>query len=194
MTNCLRWCTTSIILISLLLSACGSASPAKQEAATGPYFSLESYFQQEIDRLTKARQAVHKSITLDGNLEEQQSEEVDFAAELNLFRKADINRPAWSDKYRVDSILDAGQLMELQYTTLDTTLPTRQIYIHFTSTADSQSVKRVEIISRTETALSSSDKKLHYDPLVGYTIEAIQSGTMTDDLQLRLEATFLEKD
>ena len=90
----------------------------------------------------------------------------------------------------MDSVREAGQLVALRYEARDTSLSTRQLSIQFDPASDSLRVSRVDIISRTETALSASHKKLQYDPLVGYTIEAQQSGTMTEDLQFKLEAVF----
>jgi hypothetical protein len=184
------WTRCALLIVSFLLLSCGSSGPTNQATPSGPYFSLQDYFQQEIERLTKARQTVYKRITLDETVEEQQLEDVDFEAELSLFLKADINRPAWTDKYQIDSVLDAGQLLRLQYSALDTSLPTRQIRIHFVPEATGPTVQRVEIVSRTETALSRSDKTLQYDPQEGYTIAAAQGGSMTEDLQFLLEARF----
>ncbi|RMF01237.1 MAG: hypothetical protein D6772_05165 [Bacteroidetes bacterium] len=185
----MRWWVI-FVLGSGGLGACGSGTPAQITEYEGPHFSLKRYIGSEIKRLTQSHQAIYKTITLDGETEVLRADSVDYRSELNLFLQADINRPAWADKYQVDSVYENHQLIELHYTALDTSLPTQLLRVRFRPAADSLWVEGVTIRSKSETALSSSQKTLVYHPDKGYTIDVAQSGAMTKDLQFQLQARF----
>lgn len=185
----LRACGIGLGLV--LLGSCEPAAETTTVAYTDPYFSLEDYFEAEIAELTQRQQRVQKKVVLNGETEEQILDQVDFRNELQLFLDADINRPAWSDKYQIDSLYQAGKLHQIAYTTSDSTLATRAITVTFATTAVPR-VEAVEIHAKMETVLSDSDKWLRYEPQRAYTIRTTHASTMSDSLQLEIVATFVE--
>ncbi|MEZ4985563.1 MAG: hypothetical protein R2795_11095 [Saprospiraceae bacterium] len=120
-----------ILLFSSLLfvGGCGAEQvPEDVAAATQTaFFSLDAFMGKEQVRLTEKGVIVTKTITLNGQQEEQTLKNLDLDKEFALFRQADINKAAWYDKYEVDSLFLGDQLQRLRYQATDEDLDTRWI-------------------------------------------------------------------
>ena len=112
-------------LLVLLLPAC---SPA-EEAGDLRFFDLAGFARREQVRLS-AIGPVEKTVTLDGKEEKRFLERLDWKAEMDLLAGADINKPAWKDSYRADTLRDAaGTPILLAYESLDPKLRVQRLEI-----------------------------------------------------------------
>ena len=94
----------------ILLAACQEvAIPIEQSNEPAIFFDLKAFFQKEKVRLKKLN-AFKKTVSINGVSEEKALTTLDFDNELSIFIASDINRPAWSDKYKVDSLFTAQKL------------------------------------------------------------------------------------
>lgn len=166
----------------------GCTSPG--ERIVGPaekkFFDLEAYFQSEIERLNESDHHLKKEVTLNGSMETQEVQKVDFAEELKLFLEADINQVALMDKYQSDSILAGNELDRLTHTALDSSLLVRKIVVHY----DHGEVDRVDVYKKQESFVGSSQQHLHYEPGEGYAITSLQTTLLTKAQQLKIETFF----
>lgn len=150
----------------ILLQACGQEAPTGKPAAIIPFFDLKSFFRQEAEALAGRQPKVYKRLEIDGKTEEQQPQNLNFSEELRLFSDADINRPAWLDKYAVDSLLDNGRLQRLTYRALEEGLKTRELQIDFLN----GEVSEIHIRKQFNTAIANTEQKLEYYPGKGYSV------------------------
>ena len=102
--------TFTLILIGLGLLfgwGCSDFSPTEASASlkVKKYFDLKGFMQEEVKRLS-GREAFTKSLYVNGETETKSEVKIDLDKELDIFSESDINRPAWSDKYKVDSLFN----------------------------------------------------------------------------------------
>lgn len=155
-----------------ILTGCEPDSPGLSTGSSGKllYFDIKGYFRQELKRLA-AISSVTKTTEVNGVKEERVIAAPDFEKELTVFINADINKPAWSDKYSVDSLFNKDrQLAGLVYAALDESLQIKQISIDFIG----GQVHKVAIQSAMNSSVADSRQQLNYRPDSGYSIESYQ--------------------
>jgi len=165
------------------LMACGVDQPTQEIKVATPFFDLEAYFSQQIKHLNEEQPKIVKKVRIGENTEEKAISKVDFEKELQIFRRSDINRPAWADKYAIDSTFTSGKLQAIQYTAKDTSLTTRLLYVGFQEGA----VDAIRINNRTYSAIASTEQNLLYRAEAGYRIESIQETIGSDAKQVLIE-------
>lgn len=155
------------ILLMAGLISCGQSARVKQAV----FFDLAGFVDGEVGRLEKEGAPMEKTLFVNGREDRQEVDEPDYAKELSVLRNADINRPAWSDLYRVDSLWRTDSAgLEVAYTALDSTLKTREMVILWEGT----SVKQVRIRVKTRSLIARTEQEIEYDPQAGYKIDAYQ--------------------
>jgi len=90
----------SLLIFCTLLSACNEEVKENQ---TNKYFDLKGLIASQIKILIKRKPEVQKSILIAGKSENKAVKTIDWAKELALFIQADLNKPAFSQSYQVDS-------------------------------------------------------------------------------------------
>ena len=167
---------------------CSDFSPSEtaEELEVKNYFDLKGFFEKEKERLA-GQQNFKKTVIVNGEAEVNETAEIDFEKELTIFSNSDINRPAWSDKYSVDSVFnEKKELVHLGYETSDKKLRTRKIAVDF----DGGAVSKIQIENMTSTAIANAQQSLTYEPAKGYSIESRQNVKTIEDVLLRIEVSF----
>ncbi len=176
--------------IFIFLSGCFDRTEAgtdasRQEQGTA-YFDIAGYFEKEAQRLS-SRTGFTKRVMMNGEVEESQVERIDFKNDLKAFAKSDINRPAWSDKYEIDSTFNQNkELIKIAYQTNEPKLVTKEITIDF----EKGEVAKIHIINGTKSAIALTEQILIYRPSKGYSIESKQDVTTLDENTFRVEVSF----
>ena len=170
------------------MTACQNTTTGSQSAATSKhFFDLEGYMAQEINRLQQANPEVDKTAALNGEQSNIQRKDIQFKEELNLFVDSDINRPAWRDKYRVDSTLNSsGQVASRTYTAIEDKLPTRKLEVFYSNGA----VDSLFIHYRSGSLITQSERWLSYSPGKGYSIKSIQKRMGSESRELDVKARY----
>lgn len=147
----------------LLLASCNNLPDEAGERQTvKKFYDLDAYFQAEIKRLSEANITLSKTAELNGKREEITLDEPDWTMELEVFKEADINKPAWWDKYKGDTVLTNGnKIKEVSYQRLDPELATESIFVHF---SDRQIPDSISILYNVERSIMVVKKKLLYIP------------------------------
>ncbi|MEM6378680.1 MAG: hypothetical protein AAF705_10710, partial [Bacteroidota bacterium] len=121
-----------LLAITTLLYSCNSAdSPDNGLTEEDYFFNLRNYMEQEIARLEKDRPKVKKVIAINENSEEVPTDTINYAKELDIFKKSDINRVAWIGKYDGDTLLTNGVIDKITYKARQKKLRTRFMIIDF---------------------------------------------------------------
>jgi len=174
----------------LLLTAVACLPEGQESKATeaSPFYDLERFFEEEVDRLQRLQPAVNKTVSLDGQSQFQQFDSLNYNDELSVFQNSDINRAAWWDKYAIDSTFAGEQLSGIRYSAKSEELKIRSVDIGF----DKGNVARVAIESRTDSPTATMDRKLRYEAATGYRIETRQNVTFSKPREMIVEVSFRE--
>lgn len=165
-----------LFLFFLLFQSCQPTTSTPTKTVEQPFFDLKSYFEKEKTRLGGLSN-FSKTTVVNGQEETKQLATLNFDNELRIFMEADINRPAWFDKYEIDSIFQAGNLTKINYTTKEKALEVQRVMIDY----NQAEVTKIRIEKTAETALADTQFNLVYEPKIGYTIENKQQLTVGED-------------
>ena len=175
-----------INLINALFFSCKQESSIGEKSAAQKFYNLKDYFDAETHRLNSKGRAT-KIVTADGKTEEKVIDNIDFKRELDFFAGSDINRPAWSDKYVVDTMFNEHkEITRLHYKCLDEKLKARTIIIGF----DKSEVTRIRIENNTSNSIATSSQVLIYQPSIGYSIESHQEVAIGVEQLFKVEVRF----
>ena len=112
-----------LLVLFLLLTGC-YAEEVQQDMQREPFFDLAGYMQAQIDSLTALQPTVRKTVILNGTEETKELTDLRFATDLRMFREADINKPAWLDKYTVTTEEAGGGAQVQRYAATDSSMQT----------------------------------------------------------------------
>lgn len=95
---------------------------APSEIGREHYFDVAEFLEKQATRLTESGATVRKTVLLNGREERTVAGAVNWARELAPFEAADLNRPAWRDRYRIDTVR-RGEERRVTYVARDEDLP-----------------------------------------------------------------------
>jgi hypothetical protein len=167
-----------LLLLGFLFVACAESAGSGEGDLPPVFFDLATYMQEQIDSLANNSVRVEKTIELNGKLETREMDDVNFANDLRVFREADINKPAWVEKYAADTQRLSGRHLLITYTALDSSLQTRSLVID----QDRGQVRKIEIFRRTGTVLSDGRHELWYEPARGYSVRTLLDNRFGEDV------------
>ncbi len=176
-----------IAVAAIMLFGCNLSDNPEIEK-TKPFFDLTAYIKAEEMRLTKLAKKVKKITEVNNQHEERAEVQPNFREELAVFSQADINRPAWYDQYKADTIhSEAGQLLKLSYTALSSSLKTRSIEVTFDSIGN---IFGILIKAKSDNLVASTEQVLTYSPIVGYTIDRSQDMALIPATRVKVSVEF----
>ncbi len=174
----------------LIITAC-TRDPAPNSSGdaidNAPFFDLAGYITAETERLTANRVRVEKTITLNGQTETKELDGINFANDLRLFREADINKPAWVDKYETLAETLSGSHKITTYAAKDSSLIVRRLMVE----EDLGVITKIKIDRKTGTVLSNGEHELVYDPAMGYSVTTQQANRFGDDVDAVIKVEWL---
>lgn len=129
---------------------------------------MTDFMEREIKWLINDKISLTKILSLNGKSDTLNVKYPDFELELDVFKNADINKPALSDKYTVDSIFSSDKLYKIRYTAKSDKLKIRKLSVQF----DGQNkVVFVDIRSFNGSPMTKNVQYLTYQPNSGYVIK-----------------------
>ncbi len=170
----------ALIVMTLVLAACQQGT---RNAQTPPsFFDLKGYMEQQI-AANEQYSAIQKTVRIDGEEESKKLSDIGWKADLTAFSRADINKPAWLEKYRVDTLLEGG--MKIVYTAMEDKLITRKMTISFARDV----VEEIIVEQQNHNEVYTADKKLVYQAQKGYSMQTKQKAPFSEarDYEVRVE-------
>jgi hypothetical protein len=168
----------------VLFSCRNPVGDAHQE--TDRYFSFKSYFKSQARQLKSTNVKLEKTIIKDGISETKNIDSVKWENELKLFADADLNKKAWIDLYRIDSINADGKTI-VTYTSTDSSLQVKNATIIF----DGDAVSEIRIESSLKNFYYESFLHLDYIPGVRYYIKGSQMIRISKNHSFDIEGKIL---
>lgn len=157
--------TFSAFLITSMLSC--SSKELTTSRSDIAFFSLADFIKEEQEAMKKEGIMLIKMLELNGKKDTIILNQPDFENELDLFVKADINKPALSDKYRTDSIFKHGYLFKVLYTSMDKKLYTQRLGIQYHANGK---VAGIDIQLYNGSPITVNVQHLVLRPFIGYQI------------------------
>ncbi|MEM1123338.1 MAG: hypothetical protein AAGJ18_23055 [Bacteroidota bacterium] len=174
----MRICLVLFMVMMVIFSACQEAVTPTQslEKQTNIFFDLKGFFEKEKALLAKVDLFI-KTVSINGASENKSVKSLNLDNELSIFMASDINRPAWSDKYQVDSTFNTDdRLLSIVYTALDEQLKIKKLTINF----DNQKPTKIAIEKATDNPVAQSKQFLNYTVGKGYSIQSEQTLSLSD--------------
>lgn len=172
-----------LLILLFLLNACG----VEQKREARSLFDSKAYFEQEIERLNKQKVSIEKQVRMDEDTQRIELDTVDWEAELALFLRSNINKPALVDEYETDSLIEEGKLRAVHYQTQKEGLKTRKLSLYFRD----DSIRRIEIFNKTKNTVYGAEQHLRYEPAVGYEMRDTQQVQLVGTNLFSVKVAFL---
>jgi hypothetical protein len=161
----------AVSICSLFLLACTTTgNPAN---SSKKYFDFDGFFKKQAVRLQSRNPLVNKTATTNSETESKRLQIDNWEKELELFWKADINKPAWKESYQISLIGST-----ISYLAIDSALKTRKITIEQDSNGKPS---HIYILNEVSNKLYSSIEELDYFHDSLYSIKKTQKILFLDE-------------
>ncbi len=144
---------------------------------------------KQVENLQERGQWVRKEVTKDGHSHVVERGDIDWKEELDAFKEADINRPAWRGQFKIDTI-SLERVYVITYKTENEEIPVKNVVI--TVDKDTRQCLQVTVDKRTENFLYSSDQSLFFTTGEGYMMKGKLSVNYLFDSEYSIESEFIE--
>lgn len=168
------------------VSACREKPDAAGTRQTPPVcFDLAGLVRDDIRQLNAKGCGIQKSLTIDGKAETQRRDTVNFREELQALIDADINKPAWSDKFIADTMEQSG-IQVLRYTGTSDKIPVRSLQVE----RRGDTVLHVVIQKEIRSFAFGYQAQIDYYPGKGYRIHSAQKALLIPKFVMQVKADF----
>lgn len=173
-----------VLFFTLLLAAVSACNVSEAEVAVSekPFFDLAGFIDAQVEELNRQKPKLEKTVTINGTEETQSDPELDFERDLAIFRRSDINKSAWTDKYRIEKT-EIGTA----YIAIDSSMQTQLLRV---ATDEGGAVNRIYVERRMGNFLSDGRQQLTYIPGKGYSVVSQQTSDLVGDVNVDLEVAF----
>ncbi len=179
-----------------MFSAC--AAPNKPAGLIKPaYFNLEEVIDNQVKLLTAQRAGAEKTNLENGDPKEKKTvKQINWQRELEMFRQAAINRPAWRNEFSADStVSDTGNKTITYRRVPGSDAPVEYLQVSF----EGENLRSASAKLSTDNMLYSTSKVLEMQfantsegqKLRQYSVNGSQKMVLADALQYSLVATVL---
>lgn len=94
----MRFLSLFFFLCLFLVSGCTEHNPSNQPKA---YYDVLGFVQQQITALSSQKPLVKKSVAINETHTQEQTQNINWKRELDLFTQTDINKPALQSSYQI---------------------------------------------------------------------------------------------
>lgn len=173
----------------IFLIACSKEPNSANNTSTKQiYFSLKDFFEGEIEKLQSQQIVLHKDAYLNEKVEKKALHEIDWVTEFHSFVNSDINKPAWKDSYRIDSLANKLGQTQLVYTALNPDLRTQEIVVSFGK--DVATPVLIRVVNQSQNPIYDSVERLQYEVGKSYSIENEQKIMWMEGDKFKIKGEF----
>ncbi len=179
-----------IIIFCLIFAAC--KNPITDKKMPKAFFDASDFFNAEIKRLDSIKPTVIKTVSVNEKSETKELNNLNYTEELAPFVQSDINKPAWLDEYRIDTLRNEDTVSRylhthIVYTALKESLKTKKFLVHLDSLKE---VIAIDITNSDDNSLAGAQHLLHYDKRSGFSINNKQHLALSNDSQVKVVVIF----
>ena len=139
------------LFFALIVSSCQNSAPKDQPNV---YYDVAGYVKRQIADLSARKPLVSKTVLVNAKTSRQDSRDVNWTRELELFSQADINKPALRSSYQITR----PDSLTYQYTLKRTEekLTVRSLRVQLDPAT--RQPRRIDAILKTDNPLYSSER------------------------------------
>lgn len=171
-----------------ILFFCCSCKTEPEENITPVYFDMKSFFENEADRMQNHNFSLRKTILTSDNTESHFFDSANWVNEFKSFIECDINRKAWINSYRVDSII-IGKSTLVKYVAKDPTLLISTIQIIFKANIPHS----IQVVKKNDKQFYAHFNYLRYVPEKYFIIDNWQKINFTENIHIKIEGEIIKK-
>lgn len=149
-----------LILNSLFLINVSCSEKKKTENRENKFFNLKKYFEKESQRLDKQKPKITKFAKLNDLIDTLKTKEINWKSELEIFANADINKPAWQDSYKIDTIKKENNILKISYLAKNEELAVKEILLK----KQANKIAEIKIKTKNQNILFENQQELIYFP------------------------------
>lgn len=173
----------ALIFFLLLIFACSIKT-----TSTSDFFDTKSFFNHEIELLTKQKSGVSKRfVFINNNDSIILLDSVNWQRELQVFIDLDLAKPSNQSAFIVSNT-EANGLIEKSYKAIDSAQELQTVII---TTDNKQNVKIIEALLTKNNSLYKASKHLRYVTDSGYSINGNQQLKLGNNNTYQVAATFI---
>lgn len=163
----MRVAYSSCLLFTLIISSCQDPAPQNQPNV---YYDVAGYVKRQIADLSARKPLVSKTVLINNKTSRQDTRDVNWTRELELFSQADINKPALRSSYHITR----PDSLTYQYTLKksEEKLTVRSLRVQLDSVTRQPS--RIDAVLKTDNPLYSSERHV-----------SMESGSLGNQWQVR---------
>jgi hypothetical protein len=177
------------IALIVILSSCTKDPAEVYYEDQRNYYDIPAFMVKQVENLQNRNQRVRKHVTKDGHSHIIEHGDIDWKEELDAFKEADINRPAWRGEFKIDSI-SLERVFVITYKTDNEEIPVKNVVV--TIDKDTRQCLQVTVDRRTKNFLYSSDQSLFFTTGEGYMMKGKLSVSYLFDSEYSIESEFIE--
>lgn len=149
----MRFLYSSCFLFTLLFSSCDNSA---QQTQPNVYYDVLGFVKHQISDLSAQKPLVSKTVSVNEKRNQQNTNDVNWSRELELFTQADINKPALRSSYQISR----PDSLTYQYTLKksEERLTVRSLMVRFD--AVTHQPRLIEAVLQTDNPLYSSERHL----------------------------------
>lgn len=182
----------TLFFTSIVFFSCQKKDKNLADQSTLPFFDLKTFFQEEAKNLNERQAKLVKTAFLNGITEEKTFEKVDFNEELKIFREADLNKPAWKDQYKTDTVTNKNGQLEVTYFNENQRLRIKKIVLLFEK-LEADKPLEVQIVKQISNPVYETNEELLYQTNQAYQVSSVQKVTFMSLDSVHIQARFLEE-
>lgn len=148
-------CVKYVAAFAALLSA-SACEQSTQQKAVPVYYDVAGYVDKQIATLSKVKPTVIKRAQMAGNTQHLTVQTLNWSRELELFKQADINKPALRQSYAIVRPDSLTYLYTLKPT--EKNLTVRRLMVQLDSAT--QQPRRIEATLATQNPLYNSERRI----------------------------------
>ncbi len=170
----------ALFTIVLLISSCSPEKFAGEKPNI--YFDLREYVEVEAKRLNTDNKMVGKTVWMNGQKETKQ-EQLNWEEELQALAEANINKSAYVEKYKVDTLIDDSGAVIITYIALEDDLRTRKLKTKYVA----KQIKEISAVLRSNNIVYNSKQLVTYEPGKRFSLKGYQSVKFSEPDSFRVE-------
>ncbi|GAB2604474.1 hypothetical protein [Spirosoma areae] len=149
----MRFAYPLLVFISLVINGCNDPN---QQNQPNVYYDVSGFVKQQIASLSVQKPPVTKIVSLNNSHNQQNTRDINWNRELELFMQADINKPALRSSYQISR----PDSLTFQYTLKNSEerLTVRSLMVNVDSVTHRP--RRIEAVLQTNNPLYSSERHL----------------------------------
>ena len=181
-------------VLCLLIGASLACSNPASRPEKPVYFDVAGYVGQQVKALSAQHPSVSKRTQMNGEVEQQTTQQINWSRELELFAQADINKPALRSSYTIDRPDSLTYLYTLKPGEKELTVRSLQVRLD----AATRKPHRIDAVLASENPIYESERQIELESgaraggtwgVTHYRLRGYQQLRMTDRNTFDVEGT-----